>query len=388
MLAVEVVLFGLALWLGLYLIRREPRSSRLRLAALSLLAYALGWVCELLRGVSPTLLPGRLAGVVFALPLLAALALAWGTRPRSLPRVLRYVSPVLLLVLVVSTGLVLADPAWFPRLQGAALLGAGLVVLGVLLVRLEARDQGEALVPDLLSSLDAALCAALVFAGPVALVMLLATGPTLPMVILLLGLLSLAIATQVFASQLAAFSDRLALAAFPQLRRARADLRARADALPRLNEALDLRKLDEAEFARLTRRAFTFYSDLARLTASPLTTMPLVEERLAARGVKTDALERAIELKALLTECIERLKPPQKGDFGTSPEWRYYNALYFPYVVGLRPYSLRAQQAPVDPTDQTALLWFRTQVPERTLHHWQNAATVLIAQELRRQCGF
>ncbi|HEY7126849.1 MAG TPA: hypothetical protein VH540_23120 [Ktedonobacterales bacterium] len=384
MLAVEVVLFGLALWLGLYLIRREPRSSRLRLAALSLLAYALGLGCELLRGVNPTLLLARLTWVVFVLPLLLVLALAWRTRPRTLPRVLRFVSPALVLLLIVSTGLTLADPAWFPRFRGAALLGVGLIALGILLVRLEARDQGEVLTPDLLSSLDFALCAGLVFAGPVALVMLLATGPTLPLVLLLLVTLTLAIATQVFSSQIAAFSDRLALAAFPQLRRARADLRATADALPRLNQALDLQKLDEAEFIRLTRRAFSFYSDLAWLTASPLTTMPLIEERLAARGAKMDALERAIELKALLTECIERLKPPQKGDFGTSPEWRYYNALYFPYVVGLRPYSLRSQQAPADPTDQAALLWFRTQVPERTLHHWQNAATILIAQELRR----
>lgn len=385
MLAVEVVLFGLALWLGLYLIRREPRSSRLRLAALSLLLYALAWVGELLRDASPMLLLARFSGVAFVLPLVVVFALAWQTRPRALPRVLRVVSPVLLLWLVVSTGLTLADPAWFPRFQGAALLGAGLVILSILLARLEARDQGEAFLPDLLSSLDFALCAALVFAGPVALVVVLATGPTLPMLILLLVILTFAIATQVFASQLAAFSDRLALAAFPQLRRARANLRATADALPRLNQSLDLHKLDEAEFLRLTRRAFTFYSDLARLTASPLTALPLIEERLAARGAHMDALERAIELKALLTECILRLKPPQKGDFGTSPEWRYYNALYFPYVAGLKPYSRRARQVPTDPTEKAALEWFRAQVPERTLHHWQNAATALIAQELRKR---
>ncbi len=37
MLAAQVVLFGVALWMGLYLIRRELRGLRLRLAALSLL---------------------------------------------------------------------------------------------------------------------------------------------------------------------------------------------------------------------------------------------------------------------------------------------------------------------------------------------------------------
>jgi hypothetical protein len=383
MLAAQVVLFGLALWLGLYLIRREARSSRLRLAALSLLAYALAWACDLLRGASPLL--ERLSSLVFALPLLVVLVLAWRTRPGALPHVLRGILLANLLLLVIGTGLALADPGWFPRFWGEMLLGGGLMLLGVLLADLEAQTQGEALIPDVLISLDGMLCAALVFAGPVALVMLLATGPTLPLLILLLVTLTCAIATQVFASQLAAFSDRAALVAFPQLRKARANLRNTADALPRLDPSLDLQALDEAEFIRLTRRAFTCYSDLARLTASPLTCLPLIEQRLAARGAKTDALERAIELKALLTEGITRLKPPQKGNFGTSPEWRHYNALYFPYVVGLKPYSLRLQSPPSDPISRAAFDWFRSQVPERTLHHWQNAATALIAQELRQQ---
>jgi hypothetical protein len=31
------------------------------------------------------------------------------------------------------------------------------------------------------------------------------------------------------------------------------------------------------------------------------------------------------------------------------------------------------------------LEWFRTNVPERTLHNWQNAAAKLVAQDLREQ---
>jgi hypothetical protein len=94
-------------------------------------------------------------------------------------------------------------------------------------------------------------------------------------------------------------------------------------------------------------------------------------------------LERAAELKAVLTESIIRLKPRGEDDFGTSDEWRYYNALYFLYVVGLKPYSQRTQHIPTDPVTRKALEWFRVHVPERTLYNWQNAATRLIAQDLR-----
>ena len=116
-------------------------------------------------------------------------------------------------------------------------------------------------------------------------------------------------------------------------------MRAAASALPRAAERPDLAALDEAEFAHLTRRALSHFGDLPRLAASPLTGLPLIDERLAVRGAGDDALERAAELKGLLAESIARLKPRAGGDFGTSDEWRHYNALYFPYVAGLKPYA-------------------------------------------------
>jgi hypothetical protein len=167
---------------------------------------------------------------------------------------------------------------------------------------------------------------------------------------------------------------------------ARAELRAAADALPRLNPSLDVLKLDEDEFARLTRRAISHMSDLPRLAASPLTQLPIIESRLIERGAQVNTLERAAELKSLLTECILRLKPEGvaslKGEFGTTGEWRHYNALYFPYVVGLRPYSQNHHADGLSDTERMALAWFRAEVPERTLHNWQNAAAKLIAQQL------
>ena len=87
------------------------------------------------------------------------------------------------------------------------------------------------------------------------------------------------------------------------------------------------------------------------------------------------------KLKILLAESIARLKPASPKGFDSSDEWRYYNALYFPYVAGLRPYS-RGQERDLAPEEQEALNWFQAYVPERTLYNWQNAGAKLVANDL------
>jgi len=76
-------------------------------------------------------------------------------------------------------------------------------------------------------------------------------------------------------------------------------------------------------------------------------------------------------LKSLLVQSIQKLRPQSEEQFGTNDEWRYYNALYFPYVLGLKPYTRRADFDSLDETSRAALDWFQTSVPERTLHNWQ-----------------
>jgi hypothetical protein len=237
------------------------------------------------------------------------------------------------------------------------------------------RDAGRSL-------LGAALMAAL-FALPVVMTMGLATGPSPTMQLLLFLILALAVATQVFAEPIQAGLDRLVFRHAPTLQQERATLRAAAEALPKRNETLDLTALDEAEFARLTRRALSAYGDLPRLAASPLTHLCVIERRLVQRQAPDHTLERATELKRLLHEAILHLKPPGDSDFSPADAWRHYNALYFPYVMGLRPYSHRADHDHLDPASRAALDWLRTQVPERSLHNWQNAAAKLVAQYLR-----
>lgn len=133
----------------------------------------------------------------------------------------------------------------------------------------------------------------------------------------------------------------------------------------------------------MTRRALSHYGDLGKLVSNPLVDLPVITTRLARRGSADAPIERATELKTLLGECIAQLRPTANDKFGTSEEWRYYNALYFYYVRGIRPYSVRTKHADLDPVCRRALSWFADQVPQRTLHNWQTAAAGIIARELR-----
>src|SRR6266851_6705924 len=337
-------------------------------------------------GTTSTPQPGfasLILSTLVLLPFVVVFCLAWPVLRSLRPNPARVVFLVTSLLLISSTGLFLLSQTALPHIWILLLLGADLFTLGVALAVVDTYERVESLLPDLFRSFDFSFGAALLFAGQVVLVILLGTGLTFPLLALLFTVLATSIAAQMFSNQLAALLDALAFFNVPQLRKARTELRTAASVVPRVNHALDLQALDDREFTRLTRRALSHFGDLSRLATSPLTNLPLVETRLAERHAKDDVIERAIELKALLSESIARLKPRQKGDFGTSDEWRYYNALYFPYVAGIKPYSRRAQHGGSDPVAQKALEWFRTTIPERTLHNWQTAATKLVAQDIR-----
>lgn len=267
-----------------------------------------------------------------------------------------------------------------PLSFGVSLLTIGfdLVLLDICIAVLDAFDEGETLLPDATYSFVRAMLTAVVFGGQV----VLAVGEqfTAPMLLLLYGVVGAAIASQVFAESLQALLDRLVFARLPGLRRARAELRTAAHVLSRAADKPDLNALSDDEFIRLTRRALSHMTDPGKLAASPLMHLSLLEKR-----VQSDhTLERAGELKQVLAESIQRLKPPAKGDYGTSDEWRFYNALYFPYVSGIK---LLAYNLPDDLTPEARKVvdWFRANVPERTLYNWQNAAARLVAQDLRDQ---
>lgn len=432
MLWLSVVAFAVAWWLGLYLLSRDPRKPALRRAAVGLLGYAVALVAE------QTSVPDTVA-----LPLMCLPAVAWSGVFVSLADTARAdrwwrltVGPLFVLlsalvvagvdfpdvvlaafaVLVLFAGVLvlLRHRATDSRLRGgllgllllaALLLGLGsllplfalgidvlprglllagiapdLVLLGVAIAVFDAFDEGQALGPDMRRSLLISGGAAVVFGGQVA-VAIAVTGQPLALVLLLYGTVAAAIAVLVLLTPIQAVVDRVALRS-SGLRRARDELREVADALPR-KAVTQLAALPEPEFARLTRRALSHYGDLGKLVASPLLDLPVIDARLAERGVPDAPLERATELKAVLLESIARLKPAGAEEFGTSEEWRHYNALFFYYVRGIRPYSVRTKRTDLDPACWQALRWFADQVPERTLHNWQNAGARVIAAHLR-----
>ena len=443
MAAASAIVFALSWWLGLYLLARDPRKPVLVFAAAGLTSFGvvvaldtvrvvsgnhalssaevflvtlpgIAWLGVLLelarpndtdrgRAVELTVVAvvavvalygaataGNVDGplrfghwVMFgaiSLSSLVALIIALGVaRPR---RVLGFVTAATLFFLLgnaimfIPLGLV---PSWL----ALASTGVDVAALGVAVAMSDAFDEGQALRADMRRSFAAMAVVAVLFGGQV-LLGLGITGPSTALTVLLFTSLAVAIAVQVLAGPLAGLLDRLAFAKSPELRADREALRRTEAALPR-RASSPLDDVDDEGFVRLTRRALGHYNDLPRLVTSPLTALPQIDDRLSARGAPDQPLERANELRALLAEHIERLKPRDGGDFGTTEQWRYYNSLYFPYVVGVRAYAQNATAAGLDPVAREAWKWLVTDVPQRSLHNWQNAAARLIAVELRGQ---
>lgn len=282
-------------------------------------------------------------------------------------------------ILVIPLGLV---PSWL----ALASTGVDVFSLGVAVAVWDAFDEGQALRADMLRSFAGSMVVAVLFGGQAVIGLLLTRGEDtaqLVLCVLLFSSLAIALAVQVLADPLAGLLDRLAFSKSPALRADRAALRDTGAALPLRSVDPPVLRIDDEAFARLTRRALGHYGDLSKLVASPLTALPVIDERLAAREAPDQPLERANELKAVLAEAISRLKPRDSGDFGTTEQWRYYNSLYFPYVAGVRAYAQNATASGLDPTARQAWQWFVTEVPQRSLHNWQNAAARLIAADLR-----
>ena len=442
MAALSAVVFALSWWLGLYLLARDPRKPVLVLAAVGLFSFAVVVALDAVRLAASAQMLGRIEiylvvvpGVVWFAVLLemarpgerwrpreiaavaAVAAVAWAgaalagsvdgplraghwlmfvaisvssltamvrayrrpQRPGSVMGVLVVATLFFALgnaIVVIPLGLV---PSWL----ALASTGFDVLLLGVAVAVWDAFDEGQALRADMLRSFIGSMLVAVVFGGQ-ALLGLAAVGGDGRVVVLVLLFTSLAVALAitVLADPLAGVLDRVAFG--PQLRQDRATLRRTEAALP-LRAANPLDDLDDDTFARLTRRALGYYGDLSKLVASPLTALPVIDQRLAARGAPDQPLERAAELKAVLADRIAALKPRDGGDFGTTEQWRHYNSLYFPYVAGVRAYAQNATAAGLDPVARQAWQWLVTEVPQRSLHNWQNAAARVIAADLRAQ---
>ncbi|GFG55463.1 hypothetical protein CQY20_24570 [Mycolicibacterium agri] len=442
MAALSALVFSLSWWLGLYLLARDPRKPILVLAAIGLTSFAcvvaldavrivtgsellgvieiylvavpgIAWFAVLLELSRPSdtwrsragelaliaavavgafggaTLAGNVDGplrlghwVMFAVISLASLgAMLWAVFGPWQPRpVVGYVV-VATLFFALGNAIIIIPLGLLPSWLALASTGFDVALLGVAVAMWDAFDEGQALRGDMLRSFVATGVVVVLFGGQ-ALIGMALTGQQTALTVMLFTSVAIAIAINVLADPLAGLLDRLAFSRSPALRADRAALRRTESALP-LRRTNPLDEVDDETFVRLTRRALGHYGDLSKLVASPLTALPIIDERLAARGAPDQPLERANELRALLAERIARLKPRDDAEFGTTEQWRHYNALYFPYVVGVRAYAQNATAAGLDPVARQAWQWFVTEVPQRSLHNWQNAAARVIAADLR-----
>jgi hypothetical protein len=421
--AFAVPAFALTWWLACYLVGRDPSRPVLRRTAAALLAYgiavaadtvaagsavarvalcvpALAWAGVAIALLPPDMhrraatdrawlglsaaflagaavLPGGAKLIVLA-PLVAALVLLWrcraAVRPPALPTALAVVA-----VLYAAGMIALLGPLGLgaPRLVLAA-IGLDLAVLGYLVAVTDAIDAGERLHPDLRRSATGALAATLLCGGPAALAALAAPDVT-AVVVLQFVLVAVVMTGVALGGPVRRGLDRLAFLHDDRLRLDRAALLMAAEALPRRRERHQLIATSEEEFLRLTQRALDDFGDLGRLLRSPLINLPTVDRRLHGPAAE-QPLARAVELRAVLQESEARLKPD--GLFGTTEEWRPYNALHFCCVVGLRPYDRRFRAESLDRDSRRALDWFRRHASKRTLRQWQVEGARLVAERL------
>jgi hypothetical protein len=434
MVLLNLIPFTLSTWLGLFLLGRGTHP-RLRLTGLGLLFYAAALEINIpslslaLRLLPPVLWVGAILHLdqrmidghplLFALwkwlllpvtfllagfflfepalaarlpflwislligltPLLWTLGLVRDYRAFLQPRQVTGILVTATLFFALGEAFLFFPSKWLPPQLALPAIGIDLLFLGFCIAWFDAFDEGETLLPGMLRSLALTLILVLIFGGQVGFVIAIQTGFTPGMRILLTTTVLASVLIAVFGSALEARLDELAFSHIQPVREARARLVTESAVLSRKDPQIDLSALNEEERSRLTRRALSHFGNLTRLASSPLTQLPAIERRLKGRGVSDTTLERAAELKSLLTEAILKLKPQNGKEFDTTDEWRFYNALFFPYVKGLRPYS-RSQEKSLAAFEKEAVDWFQAFVPERTLHNWQNAGAKLIANDL------
>jgi hypothetical protein len=421
--AIAVPAFALTWWLACYLVGRDPARPALQRAAAALATYAVAvaaWTvapdsaaAQVLlcvpalfwAGAAVGLLPPELperrqidrgwlvlsvvflamvaalpaAGKVVSLaPLVGALVLLWRFRDAVHPPVLPAAISVVAALYAVGLVALLAPVDVGPPALVLAAIGLDLLLLGYLVAVSDAVEAGERLHPDLRRSAVAAVAATLLCGGPAALTTL--AAPDVRAVAVLQFVLMAVVMTGVgLAGPVRRGLDRLAFLHDDRLRLDREALLLSAEALPRRRERHRLIATSEDEFLRLTRRALDNFGDVGRLLRSPLIDLPTVDRRLTG-PISEQPLARAVELRAVLQESVARLKPD--GLFGTTEEWRHYNALHFCCVLGLRPYDRRPRTEGLDRDARRALEWFRRYVPKRTLRQWQKEGARLVAERL------
>ncbi|WP_203780104.1 hypothetical protein [Paractinoplanes rishiriensis] len=421
--AIAVPAFALAWWGACYLIGRDPCRARSARAAAALAAYAIGLVAWTIApasapaqilfcvpalfwaGTAVALLPRTLPerrqidvgwlvlsvvflAVVIALPsagrlvalapLLGGLVLLWRFRDQVQPPVLPLALTVVAVLYAVALAVVLLPvDVGGPDLVLAA-MGVDLLMLGFLVAVADALEVGERLRPHLIRAVLAAV-AVTVPIGAAAVLTIVAVPDRRDVLLLQFGVVATAMTGLALAGRVRRILDTVAFRSDERLHQDRAALLLLADALPRHRQRHRLITTDRDDFLRFTRQALDNYDNLGRLMRSPLTDLPAVDRRLGALAAE-QPLARALELRAVLAESVDRLRPA--GKFDTSDEWRHYSALYFCVILGLDPYERRPRTEGLERDARLAVDWMRRNVSRPTLRRWQSEAAAIVSRRL------
>jgi hypothetical protein len=384
MAALQIAVYALTLWMGLYMLERAGAVPGVRYAGIGFVLYTLGLGWVLLASANGTVIrwqpwvalvviPPWTIALIYLRQMAVKLASA---RRRAL---LAYIAAVFFGLIVL---LMLTPQTLLSRTDLLLALSIDLVIMGYVIAWLTARHQGEALLPDAIRSLLLTVGGCLIFGGQVALIVSTQGQPTPLTQFLLLQVITNVVLVVVFNRYLLRGLDALVYQGAPQVQSSRSALREASDAIARSDPKLDPLSLDPDEFTRLTRRALSHMNRPQKLIANPLMQLSLIDAHPSFNGDSNSTLERANILRMILAERIDKLRPPGTDTHGTTDGWRHYNALYYPYVAGIKPYSSRTDLRDLDADTRVVIEWIRSQVPERTLYNWQNAAAALIAQDL------
>jgi len=180
----------------------------------------------------------------------------------------------------------------------------------------------------------------------------------------------------------------------PAVRQERAAARAYADVLA-VQPAGPHPDLGTAKaFDDAVRRALTHLSDPTKLATSPLLNLVVVAQGVREQHLEDNRLNRAIVLKEVLLELLDRLRPHDGVGRVTSNAWRFYNCLYYPYVRGisrrraptvLRQMVERRKREGSARSDLEQVVDWLVQVNEDTFYQWQRRGSDTIAAALRER---
>jgi hypothetical protein len=336
-LITNLLFFAFTLWLGSYLLARNPQKMTVPLTGLGIISFAVALALEIIVGEQPSsilLLPAlfwigallhlipeeilwrqpairtwiltsipifiltllnawfSIIAVITLFVCLAVIAFFKSHFKNSFALIL-----VIGLFFTLSTGLLVLPLDWFPRTWMIVALGLDLFLLGIAITLWDAFDEGEAIRSHIIRSFVASFYYAGALAALVILAIAIDGDLSLGKLITLVSVIAFGILTQTFSNQIQNLLDRLTLAKESIVNDQRHILRQTADTLPLLS-TLEPAEVDEETFTRLTRRAISHLGDLPKLSASPLINM-------IPMSASANPLERAHALKSMLTESIQ-----------------------------------------------------------------------------------